>query len=319
MNKIPALIFLILLSSFTKRPAFATPQAGKGPVKPITLRHNFIKIPPYHFYVTKKGNIYVEDNSDVLEFTPEGTFKARIKLPLVKSYFLGSFIISDDEHEIYYFSADRPTALIGYNLTTHKIFYKSVYKGCTILRTDKNGVFYSMYQDYPNGTGNPVQNLIRVFDKSGRNYAYPTSLNLEASNVEVIGSNLAIFTSDQTFNLLPVINQKNQKPARIKLPGLSSYYGKLLGVINNKYIFCDHSDKTDKDRIDVYDSNFKRLKSYPLDFLFSETIARDNEGDLHSDFPSGNIYQYDNNNHIYFMRNTMKGTFIYNLEDFLNN
>jgi len=32
-----------------------------------------------------------------------------------------------------------------------------------------------------------------------------------------------------------------------------------------------------------------------------------------------NIYQYDNNNHIYFMRNTMKGTFIYNLEDFLNN
>lgn len=274
---------------------------------PICLKYDFMGNYPTSMKVTLK-NLYVASGTFIYQFNFDGEFMNKFKLPKELEGFV-DFNVYESKGALLLF------AIWNNNLYCFGINSQIIYVASGVndfVRLDRFGVAYSNYQEY-NTENNQVINKIKVIKQNGAIENFSPVKNLPTLNIEVIDDIILFHASDGKFYMFPLFSDKKECEKK-----LSSLDGQVwfLGKVRNYYVFKTFDFENKKDVIHFFDSKFDLIKSEILNLSFEDVVKEQREnGDFLMDTPSGVMYAYNNEN-IYYMRNTKKGTCIYKLKKY---
>lgn len=314
MKKI-TLLLIVYLATFLFCLAKPNNGTSESQVNGILLKYNFGKRFPISFIISKSGHYYVNDGYGLFVFSNTGELSKKIILPLkiTGDILFQEFLISDDEQTVY---INHDNHILAYDIKANKISSEINSYG-TGLQMDSTGTFYMHYQDHDIKT-NQIVNRIRVISRLGKGIDYPTKTDVAAESFLVAHSKIFFYTSDNhLIHCLPVISLAGKLKAvhkKINLPyGLPVV---MLGSINKDYYFRHSDYDSHSDTISRFNGNFQLVKRSIVKLDYNQLNQEYRNSDFLTDWPSGNIYSYDGGNGIYFIRNTKKGTYVFNLKDF---
>jgi|GEM_PF-2293866 len=314
----------VFLRKFLKFLLFLIPiavngQSLKSPGSGVLLKYNLTQNPPITFYESKSKEIIIGDGHLIYKFSSDGRLLLKFVIPNTNAkgkIFTG--ITGDYTNDNNCF-IEQSTQLLVFDFITRKINSVVNTYGEHAQR-DSAGNYYSLYQ-YFNEKENVVENKMKVISNNGKVFTYDTSIDLGADNFQIIKNDIVMYVpNSRSIFLLPIvgINYGKIKTIKANLPDDKTV--RYLGEVNGKNIFQYFDYKKKTDIFCFFDDKMKLIKKQALSLPFepiSEIFKKQDDGDWLTEFPSGNIYSF-NNKKIYMMRNTEKGTFIYDLGSLLN-
>lgn len=275
----------------------------------IKFKYDFGKNYPTIIKMDSHGWIYLGDGEAIFKFDKTGNLNKKIivsKEVLSQSKFI-DFTVTDEGVVGNKFYLNIDNKIIGIDSNSNVIFNS---EGGVLLRLNKDN-FYTDFQSYDK-VNDVTLNRIRVLNKIGGNYFYPIKADLGGSNFEIIDDNIMLFSSENILYILPTDTTKVVIRKKINIPEDDRTW--FLGKTDGLYAFRKNNFKEKVDIIYIFDNAFNLIKTSKVNVSYAE-IAEGfrNNDDYLLDFPSGNIYYYSSNENIYYLRNTDKGTFLYDL------
>lgn len=176
-----------------------------------------------------------------------------------------------------------------------------------------NNVFYTDYQEFDKSAGK-IHNSIKQFNLAGQELFSPKDYDSGNMNFEIIDDKIMFYGGDYYFYSTSIKDIR-----RRKLSELPENLVWFLGKEGDYYVFKTNDSETKLDKIYLYDNKFRLFDTFTINLPISEIPEKFFEySENFMEYPSGIIYHYDGNKKIFFLRHTMKGTFIYELSSFIN-
>ena len=310
------MIILLCFSVFSSIGyAFYSKEQKKGE---ILLDYNFKDHYPTMFKVVKSGDIFLGDGHYIYMFNNLGKILKRFVVPgtAYNGLRFYSLDIDNSNEALCYLGIDKN--VVCFNIRDGKKQFEIKNYGNNFKRDDL-GAYYTLYQIYDR-RNDSIKNKIRIVDKHGLSVDYKTKIDLAADNLEIINAKIISYIIDKKIVCVFPILGKDGINVNFKVNMPSDRSVKIIGFLNKKYVFQYTDYKAKIDSIVAFDINFKIMEKGAIKLNFNDIsngFKEQDNGELLTDFPTGNIYSFGNDR-IYLMRNMKTGTHIFNLSSLVN-